>query len=191
MYGGLFQDWEVAVVCKLVKEFQRQWTCLAREEVDDLLQECLSHWVIVKAQYDPKREASIKTFMGRIIRNKLTDLVRERESDKRKLAHLSISLDAPLTGETEAPTLLDTIDARAGSDPPDQELNGLQLEIDLATVLSTLTARQQTLCRLLGEQGMTIQEASTALGIPRSKIYDELKCIKALFIKMGLDDYLK
>ena len=179
------------MVCKLVKEFQRQWTCLAREEVDDLLQECLSHWVFVKAQYDPKREASLKTFMGRIIRNKLSDLVRVRESDKRKLAHLSVSLDAPLNGETEAPTLMDTLDARAGADPPDQEENGLQLAMDLATVFSTLTARQQTLCRLLGEQGMTIQEASTALGIPRGTLYDELNCIKALFIKAGLDDYLK
>jgi len=191
VYGGLFQDWEVAVAYNLVKEFQRQWTCLAREEVDDLLQECLSHWVFVKSKFDPKREASLKTFMRRIIRNKLTDLIRERESDKRKLAHLSISLDAPLSGETEAPTLLDTLDARADDDPPDQELNGLQLTIDLATVFSTLTARQQTLCRLLGEQGMTIQEVSAALGIPRSTLYDELNCIKALFIKTALDDYLK
>ncbi|MHB8473225.1 MAG: sigma-70 family RNA polymerase sigma factor [Gammaproteobacteria bacterium] len=176
---------------KLVKEFQRQWTCLVREEVDDLLQECLSHWVFVKAQYDPKREASLKTFMGRIIRNKLTDLVRERESDKRKLAHLSVSLDAPLTGDVDAPTLMDTLDARAGADPPHQELNGLQLKIDIATALKTLTARQQTLCHLLGEQGMTIQDASAALGISRSTLYDELKFIKALFIKFGLDGYLK
>ena len=191
MYGGLFQGWEVAVVCKLVKEFQRQWTCLAREEIDDLLQECLSHWVFVKAQYDPKREASLKTFMGRIIRNKLTDLVRERESDKRKLAHLSVSLDAPLSGEPEAPTLLDTLDEHASSDSPDLRFLGIQLKIDIATAIKTLTARQQTLCRLLGEQGLTIQEASAALGIPRSTLYDELNCIKALFIKAGLDDYLK
>ncbi len=191
MYGGLFQDWEVAVVCKLVKEFQRQWTCLAREEFDDLLQECLSHWVVVKAQFDPKREASIKTFMGRIIRNKLTDLVRERESDKRKLGHLAISLDAPLTDEAEAPTLLDKLDEHACGDLPDLSFLGIQIKIDMATALKKLTARQQTLCQLLGEQGMTIQEASTALGISRSTLYDELKCIKALFIKTGLDDYLK
>ena len=188
MYGGLFQDWEVAVAYKLVKEFQRQWTCLAREEVDDLLQECLSHWVFVKAQYDPKREASLKTFMGRIIRNKLTDPVRERESDKRKLNHLAISLDAPLTDEVEAPTLLDKLDDLAGGD---RSSVAIQITIDINTALKKLTARQQTLCRLLGEQGMTIQEASTALGIPRGTLYDELKCIKARFIKMGLDDYLK
>ena len=191
MYGGLFQDWEVAVVCKLVKEFQRQWTCLAREEVDDLLQECLSHWVFVKARYDPSREASLKTFMGRIIRNKITDLVRERESDKRKIGHLATSLDAPLSDEAEASTLLDKIDEHAGSDSPDLSFLAIQLKIDMATALTTLTARQQTLCQLLGEQGMNIQEASTALGIPRGTLYDELNCIKALFITAGLDDYLK
>ena len=41
--GGGLQRWEIAVTKKLVGEFRRRSRSLAREEFDDLMQECLAH----------------------------------------------------------------------------------------------------------------------------------------------------
>ena len=82
-------------------EFQQKWPCLRKEGFDDLLQECLTHWFLARGEYEPTREASKQTFMGRVIRHKLTDLVRERETDKRKATYLTVSLDEPLGDDEE------------------------------------------------------------------------------------------
>ena len=190
-YRGLFQDWEIAVAKKLVNEFQERWSCLEREDFDDLLQECLTHWYFAKDDYDPGRVASQKTFMGRIIRNKLTDLVREREADKRKIAHLSISLDEPLGDDEDSPALIDKIDDGSINDASHNHFLEIQLKIDLSKALQKLTPQQKSLCRLLGEKGLTVKEASEYLKTPRSTIYDELKRIRTIFMKEGLEDYLK
>jgi len=190
-YRGLFQDWEIAVAKKLVNEFQGKWRCLQREDFDDLLQECLTHWFFAKDDYDPTREASQKTFMGRIIRNKLTDLVRERESDKRKIAHLTVSLDEPLGKDEDSPTLIDKIDEQTNSDASPNPFLEIQLRIDLSKALQQLTPQQKELCRLLGEKGLTVKKISEYLKTPRSTIYDELKRIRTICMKEGLEDYLK
>jgi len=190
-YRGLFQDWEIAVAKKLVNEFQGKWRCLEREEFDDLLQECLTHWYFAKDDYDPGREASQKTFMGRIVRNKLTDLVRERESDKRKVAHLTVSLDKPLGEDEDSPTLIDKIDGGNVTDVLHNHSLEIHLKIDLSKALQKLTHQQKELCHLLGEKGLTVKEASDCLKTPRSTIYDELKRIRTIFMKEGLEDYLK
>ncbi len=190
-YRVLFQDWEIAVAKKLVNEFQGKWRCLEREDFDDLLQECLIHWFFAKDDYDSTREASQKTFMGRIIRNKLTDLVRERESDKRKIAHLTVSLDEPLGDDEDSPALIDKIDEQTISDTAPNPFLEIQLKIDLSKALQKLTPTQKELCFLLGEKGLTVKEASDYLKTPRSTIYDELKRIRTIFMKEGLEDYLK
>jgi len=190
-YGSLFKYWEIAVAKKLINEFQGKRTCLNREDFDDLLQECLTHWFFAKDDYDPTREASQKTFMGRIIRNKLTDLVRERESDKRKIAHLTVSLDEPLGEDEDSPTLIDKIDEQTISDASPNPFLEIHLRIDLSKALQKLTPQQKELCRLLGEKELTVKEASERLKTPRSTIYDELKRIRMIFRKEGLEDYLK
>lgn len=58
-------------------------------------------------------------------------------------------------------------------------------------VLQKLTPKQKELCLLLGEKGLTVKEASEYLKTPRSTIYDELKRIRTIFMKEGLEDYLK
>ncbi|HUU29589.1 MAG TPA: sigma-70 family RNA polymerase sigma factor [archaeon] len=190
-YQGLFQDWEIAVAKKLVDEFQGKWTCLEQEDFDDLLQECLTKWFFTKDDYNPSRETTQKTFMGRIIRNKLTDLVREREADKRKINYLTVSLDEPVGNDENAPTLIDKIDECVIADAPTDPFLEIQLKIDLPKVLKKLAPHQKKLCRLLGEKGFTVKEASEYLKTPRSTIYGELKRIRTIFMKEGLEDYIK
>ena len=102
-YRGLFQAWELAIARKLVRDFRATSRALQNDELDDLLQEVLLHWYGARATYDPQGKASLRTYMARIVRNKLIDLIRERESDKQIVNTLKQDcsslrmIDAPLT----------------------------------------------------------------------------------------------
>jgi len=185
-YGQLFEDWEIAVAKNLVNEFRQMRPCLQREESEDLIQECLTHWFFVRTGYDSGREASKQTYMGRVLRNKLTDIVREQEADKRKISHLAVSLDGPLGDHDDSDALEDSIADRR----PAPYLQ-IELKIDLSKVLQKLSGKQQKLCHLLGPSGFSIKEASEYLNTPRTTIYDEIERIRKIFVKEGLEEYLK
>ena len=51
--GEELQGWEIAVAKKLIGEFRRRSRSLNREDFDDLLQECLAHWLEVRQKLDP------------------------------------------------------------------------------------------------------------------------------------------
>lgn len=191
-YKGLFEGWELGVARKLISEFRLRWRSLAHDEFDDLMQECLVHWISVRGEFDPLREATRTAFMARVLRNKLMDLVRERESDKRKANYESISLDEPLGDEGDSSSLLDTVDETQIQEKENPgRVPGDEVRLDLVRAVERLTPHQQRLCRLLGDEGLTVQEASRRLGIPRATIYDELKRIRKVFAALGLEDYLK
>lgn len=188
-YGELFEDWEIGIAKKLTVEFQRDWRCLSGEHTKDLLQECLSHWFFARNNYDPTRGASQQTYMARTIRNRLMDLVREREADKRKVSYLAVSLDGP-ADEDEA--------ADSGEYPVDLELAAagdsrvcprVGLGADLPRVLGKLDPRQKEVCGLL-TRGLNITEVAKALETPRSTLYEEIARIRTIFQEAGLEEYL-
>jgi DNA-directed RNA polymerase specialized sigma24 family protein len=78
----------------LVRAAQREFVCLKNEGFDDLLQECLIHWFFIKDQYRPEAGASEHTFLNRVTRHKLADLMRIKGANKRKVFYMSESLDA-------------------------------------------------------------------------------------------------
>ena len=191
-YRGLFEGWELGVAKKLISEFRSRWRSLQHDEFDDLMQECLVHWISVRGEFDPSRETTRTAFMARVLRNKLMDLVRERESDKRKANYESISLDQPIGDEEDSSSLLDIVDATQvrEKEEPGRVL-GDEARVDLVRAIERLTPHQRQLCQLLGDEGLTVQEVSRKLGIPRATIYDELKRIRMAFAELGLKDYLK
>ncbi len=191
-YRGLFEGWEIAVAKQLVGRFRSKWRSLERESFEDLCQECLVHWVAVRDQFDPGREVSPRAFMAQVVRNKLSDLLREHESDRRKVNFVAASLDAPIGDEADGATLLDAL-AQAPQQGGWQvrERFGTDARIDLEAALARLTPVQQRLCRLLGEEGLTVQEASRLLGLPRPTLYDALKRIRKVFAELGLQEYLR
>ena len=77
-HGGVFENWEIAVAKKLVDQFKRKWKCFSKDDFDDLLQECLSHWYFVRKKYEVSKGASKSTYMSNVIKNKLMDMVAER-----------------------------------------------------------------------------------------------------------------
>lgn len=63
--------------------------------------------------------------------------------------------------------------------------------LDLGTVMRRLTPSQQEICRLLGAEGLSVNEAAERLGMPRSSLQDEIKRIRRFFGAYGLRDYLR
>lgn len=60
----------------------------------------------------------------------------------------------------------------------------------LLQALEKLTYRQRKLCRLIQVDGLNVKQASEALNIPRTTLYEEIFRIRAVFQEQGLKDYL-
>ena len=190
--GEGLQRWEIAVTKKLVGEFRRRSRSLAREEFDDLMQECLAHWIVVRRKLPPDSDPPPVAYMAQVIRNKLTDLIREQAADKRAGQQDALSLDAPLEGSDDGVTLADLLADNESAQPDDPGAIGRRhARIDIGRALGRLTTVQRQLCQMLGEEGLTIKEAAERLRIPRGTLYEEIKRIRKVFADQGLDDYLK
>jgi RNA polymerase sigma-70 factor (ECF subfamily) len=98
--NGLF-NWELSVTTKLVGEYRRRSQILERYEFDDLVQDCLLHWITVRRSLDCDPANPPLGFMAKVLRNWLADLVRKRGTDKR-FGDLDMpSLDATVDGSED------------------------------------------------------------------------------------------
>jgi RNA polymerase sigma-70 factor (ECF subfamily) len=190
--GEGLQRWEIAGTKKLVGEFRRRSRSLAREEFDDLVQECLAHWIVVRRKLAPDPAAPPTAYMAQVVRNKLTDLIREQAAEKRAGEQEALSLDAALDGSDDGLTLGDLL---ADDESAQQDDAGFvdrnHARIDIGRALALLTPLQRQLCLMLGEEGLTVKEAAERLRIPRGTLYEEIKRIRQVFADQGLGDYLK
>jgi len=187
-YEGLFEDWEIGVAKNVIERFRRQWKCLEIEGFEDLLQECLSYWYFSKDDYNPSAGANIRTFMSRVMEHKLQRLIEKLTAGKRKAGIDNVSLNEPISNEEDAPTYLNRL-----SEDESQTSNlhiSVELKIDISKTIQKLTPQQRELCRLLGEEGLSITEASEVLKTPRSTLYEDIKRIKSIFQQENLHEYL-
>lgn len=149
------------------------------------------HWIEVRRKLRPDPDGPPIAYMAKVVRNKLTDLFRERDATKRAGDYDAVSLDAPAGDSDEAPTFADLLDAAHGRElASGRAVDRNDARIDVAKALLRLTPRQRRLCRLLGEEGMSIKEAAEHLGIPRGTLYEEIKRIRQIFGELGLGGYL-
>ena len=79
--GDGLDKWEIAVANKLVGEFRRRSRILERHEFDDLVQDCLLHWITVRRNIAPDPDDPPVGYMAQVLRNKLTDWVREQGAE--------------------------------------------------------------------------------------------------------------
>ncbi len=190
-HGQELQQWEIAVAKKLVGEFRRRSRILEREEFDDLLQECLTHWIEVRRKLEADPGGPPIAYMARVVRNKLTDLLREHGATKRGADLDTVSLDAAVSDADDVPTLADVLEGTTSDGVSDADATSRNdARIDIAKALQQLTPRQRRLCALLGEEGLSIKEAAARLRIPRGTLYEEIKRIRKVFAEHGLGDYL-
>ena len=184
--------WEVATAKKVVAECRRRYRILEREEFEDLMQECLTHWVVVRRRIPPEPDAPPPVaYMAQVVRNKLTDLVREMTADKRAGDPGAFSLEEPVDGSEDGLTLGEVLADERVDPASSGGMDTRHARIDLDRVMALLTPAQQRLCRMLGQEGLSIKEASEKLRIPRGTVYEEIKRIRRIFDLQGLGDYLK
>jgi len=185
-----FALWELATAKFEVASFVRLHGRFRRHDTDDLVQECLTHWWQQRDRYDERRGANRKTFLKRVVRNRLKDLKREERAEKRGAGKPDRSLDEALPSDDgEGSTLADFL--RDQSPDIDPEARALQSELRTGIHRATpqLTPQQQALVDGLSS-GQTISELARSMDIRRSTLYDELKRIKAAFESAGLREFL-
>ena len=188
---GLYK-WEIAVAKKLVGEYRRRSRILGRHEFDDLVQDCLLHWIAVRQKLAPDPDNPPVGYMAQVLRNKLTDLMREQGAEKRAGDLGLVSLDATVDGSEDGVTFAESLDAsESAQSGEDGETHRHHVRMDLLRALVRLTPSQQRLCLMLGEEGLSIKEAAEQLRIPRGTLYEEIKRIRKVFAEHGLGDYLK
>lgn len=169
----------------MIRYFQLKFTVLKREGFEDLLQECLTHWFFKRDQFDLSKPAACETYMTKVITNKLKDIVESRDRQKRRALYKNVSLDDLLGDDEDWST-----DFLAVEDKNfDAALKSDAGEI-LLKALEKLSRRQQELCRLIREEGLSLNQAGSKLNIPRATVYDEILRIREVFRKEGLSDYL-
>jgi RNA polymerase sigma-70 factor (ECF subfamily) len=185
-------NWEIATAKKLVSEYRRKHRILEREEFEDLMQECLAHWIVARRRIPPEPAPRPPvSYMAQVLRNKLTDMVREMTADKRAGDPGALSLDASLDGTEDGITLGEVLADEQADPAGSGDVDSRHARIDLSRVMALLTPAQQRLCQLLGEEGLSIKEAAERLRIPRGTLYEEIKRIRRIFDQQGLGNYLK
>jgi len=185
-YAGDFEDWEVAVAKNVVAGFLEQWKCLQPEDFDDLTQEALLHWLQKRKEYRADKNCKPTTFMARVVKNKLRDILKARLAKKRRPntgpeTRLSVSI-ADDDDESLAPenAVKDTA--------AEKRLSGVELKLDVAAATGRLSPRQRLLCKMLAG-GVSMSEASRQLGLPRATLYEERDRIRAILLAGGIGVY--
>ena len=189
--GVGLDGWEIAVAKKLVGEYRRRSRILERYEFEDLVQDCLLHWITVRRSLDRDPANPPLGYMATVLRNWLADLVRKRGTDKRSGDLDTPSLDASIDGSEDGMTLAELLDASQSRDSAGDGETHHHMHLDLLRTCAHLTPAQQRLCLMLGEEGLSVKAAAEQLGIPRGTLYEEINRIRKLFADHGMEIYLR
>lgn len=160
-----------------------------KADSDDVAQILRIHVAGKASEHDPAR-SSLKTFIERIVQNKVRDILEGQRAgcrDSRKEAH---SLDEEaITTDGEDGTFADTINIgdalrRAGLLPwPDDE----GLIIDVKLVLEDLSDVDRLTCDVLAAT-KSLREAANDLGIHVETLRQRLAKIRAQFVARGITE---
>jgi len=161
-------------------------------EVKDVQHDLIEDVLRRLPKFDGDR-AGVKTFICRIINNKIADLLKSHEAACRGNGRTKESLDDWVRDETGTWVRRDaTVDAsrrRAHLGiTPRSDHEQRELEMDVASVMASLTPQQRALCAMLRTK--TPSEIARETSMARSVIYKHIAVIRAAFIRAGLDHYL-
>jgi len=158
----------------------------------DLRQELLADILARLPKFDGKR-ASAKTFVSRLIDNRIANLIKHRRARCRDPGREESSLDDWVRDEdgkwtrraetiTEDEALASA--GRLGRSRQEQ----VELALDTAVVINGLPADLKDLCVRLRTQ--TVARISRETGVPRARLYERIAALRARFREAGMDRYL-
>ena len=185
-----FADWEVDTAKAVVRSFVAARGPFAMHDFDDLVQECLLRWWQQRSLYSEGRGANRRTFMNRVLMNRLRDLRRQERAQKRRVDREARSLDKPLGDEgDDLSSLMNLLPDESTDSRPEEAAERAELAEGIDRVRRRLTLRRRELLDGISA-GFSMSELSRRLATPRSTLYDELERIKQEFRAEGLDDFL-
>jgi len=152
-------------------------------DADDLLQTLVLAGVIALARFD-ESQAKRSTFLYTILRDKVADLARHAERQKRDRRKEAFSLDAKWPGDESGETVWadligvdDVLNEKGYSRRDRANLHALQ--IDLEEALATLPPNLRKLCHL--HSLLNSEDARHAAGMAYSTHHRAIKRIRAHF----------
>lgn len=165
---------------------------ITESDVPDIEQELLADLIAHMPKHDSSR-GTTTTFAARIVKNRISKILRHRRSEMRDVYRESCSLDDLVEDSDDENTVARhetlTHDERRfiqsiGSDPV--ERHSLRLDIDIA--MATLPEELRIVCELL----RTETPAATArrMGIARTTLYGLIKKLRGRLRAYDLDGYL-
>ena len=166
-------EWAAAIIRKEVAALLRRTRTFGEAEREDLLNDCLEHWLRQRALYDGSRGASLTTFLKRITANKLKDLVRSEER-RTRLAGRSLNEALGRDG-AELGELLPSADL-----PPLAALEQQEFVARIREVYRNLNLADRRVARAVATADSK-DAAAKALGISRPALYRVLARIEADF----------
>ena len=147
---------------------------LAGWDSEDLIQEGMLGLIKAIREYDPRKEASFRTFAEICIRSRLTSLVRDSMRDKRKAFTQSVSLNSP--GFDSNSYAFDT-SAMAQRNPEEFLIDREHTAALLSGVRKQLSEFEAT---ILGYylDGLSCREIADAVGKPSKSVDNAVQRIR-------------
>ena len=181
-----FEPWEIDAVKAVVAAFVAVRGHTRTHDFQDFVQEGLVAWWEARDSYLTTRGANRRTFLNRVVTNRLRDLRDRERAEKRTAERKALSLD--ISDSEDEPGLQDLIpDHRAVNPQTAAEVGDLRLRIDRAR--RRLSSRE---CAVL--DGLAIGKTPTELGrelkTSRVTIYADLRRIRLALEGEGLREFL-
>jgi RNA polymerase sigma factor (sigma-70 family) len=166
----------LAVIKREVQAFtvNHGFRVLAREDLEN---ECYIAWLFQRPRFDPAR-GLIETFLKRVVRSRLLDLLKVEMAESRRGEHRAESLDLPV-GDGSPLSYEDRLAA-------DGDLSAdATFRLDHERALARLGKRERVVAELVAE-GYSRADVAEMLAVSRDTVQEDLKRIRRVFRDEGL-----
>jgi len=167
---------------------------LTCDDLDDLRQELFVHALQYAHTFNPQR-AQWTTFIDRLLKSGIANFLRARDAECR-CGEKSVPLCEADDREHSAEyvTALDGVYTGTRLSPDGQTMDtsteAIDLRLDVAAILATLSPLLQQICRLLMD-GENVTAVARTLGMPRTSLYFYLDQLQRIFVAHGFDFSLR
>jgi len=164
-----------------------------RSDQEELEQQIAFEVIRRRSKFDPAK-AQEKTFLARLVKHAVADIIAARKASNRDYRREDGSLDQwtknsagkwVRVGDKETGRAVERRTGQPGVLP--QELR--DMAVDMADAAATLPERLREIYEQLKAHG-SVEGVAQATGLHRSSIYDALEQIRKHFEDAGLDEYL-
>lgn len=144
--------------------------------------------IVVNHRYDEKK-GNFEGYLYGALRNAVLDILKKRNTYKRRANKMSLSLDTPISSEGNL-TIGDLINSDVDIIKELEERNGVLWEENIEEYLKSLTKIQRNILNLKIE-GATIEEIKSQLHITNKQYEQNIKAMRCFEHISKLQDHIK